>query len=81
MRRRNFIKSIALFSIFKKEAIEILSKIEIKKEINYSNFALPLIRSLNYGELASKLISVQPLHLPKEKIYYLDYTYEKKTQC
>lgn len=42
---------------------------------NFANFAMPLVRKVNYQKIANDLVSVQPMTLPSGALFYLDYTY------
>lgn len=41
----------------------------------FENFAMPLVRKVNYQKIAQDLVSIQPMSLPSGTLFYLDYTY------
>ncbi len=83
LKRRNFIRSIIAFPFFKKEAINILSKVNNGIIItengnvydNFSKIALPLIRKMDYQLLSHELLIVTPMKNTKMP-YYFNYRYE-----
>jgi hypothetical protein len=83
LKRRNFIRSIIAFPFFKKDAIDILSKIsnniiitKNKNVYDFSKIAFPLIRKMDYQLLSHELLMVTPMENTKMP-YYFNYKYEK----
>lgn len=56
------------------EGITVLWSVwDIPEIPEFTKFVVPLVRRLNYTDLASKLIDVQPMSLPAGGIFYMDY--------
>ena len=74
--RRRFLGKIAgmVFSATLVSDIEALGAVS---EWPGSSFAFPLIRKL-YPSLSADLVSVQPMNLPSNMVFFMDFKYGKQ---
>jgi hypothetical protein len=46
-----------------------------RKRQNFATMAMPLIKKFDYQESIEEIMKVQPMNLPSDVIFYMDYKY------